>query len=88
VTANDYMSQIYSATGTKLIDGHPLYSGIDGHIRLAHEIGAALPDFTPSEQQTILSASYSAVYVRACNLRPILDARGWIREIINGRIWR
>ena len=84
MTARDYLDRVHAAAGTKLIDGHPIYSGADGHRRLAREIGAALRDFTPAEQREVLTGSYSAVYVRACNLRPALDAGEWAAEIKKG----
>jgi hypothetical protein len=84
MNAKDYMNRMYAATGTKLIDGHRTYSGKDGHLRLAREIGAALPDFTAAEQREILTASYSTIYIRACNLRPALDAKEWVEEIKKG----
>jgi hypothetical protein len=86
MTAHDYMSRILSAAGTKLIDGNPLYSGREGHLRLAREIGAALRDFSAKEQETIRSSSYSVIYVRSCYLQPILDARDWIAEIDKGAL--
>jgi hypothetical protein len=83
--AADYMSRMHEALGTMLIDGHPTYSGRAGHLRLAREIGAALPDFEEKEQKDILTASYGAVYVRACNLRPLLDAKEWTKEMLTER---
>jgi len=82
--AQDYMNRMYHACGTKLIEDG-LYGGRDGHLRLAREIGASLPDFTPKEQKDIIAGSYSTIYVRACNLRPILDAKEWIGAMLVGQ---
>ena len=80
-----YMADMRNALGTMLIDGQNyLYSGRNGHIRLAHEIGYALNDFKPNEQEEILTGSYSCIYVRACFLNPILDAKEWISEMRKG----
>lgn len=83
-TATDYMDRMYAAVGTKLIGGRSPYSDKDGHLRLAREIGAALPDFPAKEQEEILKASYSRIYVRACSLRPRLDSKAWIKELKKG----
>ena len=84
MTANDYMGQIYSACEDKLISGG-LYGGREGHLRLAREIGYALNDFDLNGQKTIISGSYSTIYVRACVLKPILDAKEWISELLCGK---
>ena len=77
--ARDYMTRMYNAIGDKLINPHSIYSGRDGHERLAREFGYALNDFNEEGRQEILHGSYSAIYVRGCNLKPILDAKEWIR---------
>ncbi len=82
--ANEYMRRMFRACGNKLIaDG--LYGNRDGHLRLAREIGAALPDFNDEGQKEILSSSYSVIYVRACLLRPILDAKEWVGAMQLGK---
>jgi len=75
------MYNIYKACGVQLIS-NGLYSGREGHLRLAREIGYALRDFSREEQTEIIKSSYSTIYVRACFLKPILDAKDWIGEII------
>lgn len=74
----EYMDNIRNAAGTKLVESDGLYSGREGHIRFAHEVGYALNDFGVKEQDELLHSSYSNVYVRACFLKPILDAGEWI----------
>lgn len=76
--AKEYMDNIRSAAGTKLIEAEGLYSGKNGHIRFAREVGYALNDFDEKGQREILHDSYSAIYVRACFLKPILNANEWI----------
>ena len=80
----DYMDRMYNAIGTTLIDGNPIYGDRDGHLRLAREIGYALNDFTEAEQREILTSSYGTIYVRACRLKPILDAKEWTAEMRKG----
>ncbi len=82
--ANKYMREIWQACGTKLVTDS-LYGDRDGHLRLAREIGAALPDFNDEGQKAILMGSYSVIYVRACFLRPKLDAKEWIGAMRIGR---
>lgn len=78
MTVKEYMDNIRNAAGTKLIESNGLYSGREGHIRFAHEVGCTLNDFDIKEQEEFLHNSYSSVYVRACFLKPILDAGEWI----------
>lgn len=72
------MESIRNACGMKLVEPNSIYYGLDGHVRLAHEIGYALNDFCETDRQEILKGSYSCIYVRACFLKPILDAKEWI----------
>lgn len=81
MTANEYMDNIFSACGDKLLAPDSPWSGKEGHLRLAREIGHALCDFTEKEQSEIIKASYSKIYVRACLIKPLLDAKEWINEI-------
>lgn len=81
----EYFSQMSANSMQHLIAKEGLYSGKEGHLRFAHECGAAIPDFTEKEQKEFLSASYGALYVRACDLRPILDAKEWIAGLCVGR---
>lgn len=78
MTVKEYMDNIRNAAGIKLIEADSLYSGRDGHIRFAHEVGYALNDFNVKEREELLHSSYSNIYIRACFLKPILDAREWI----------
>ena len=82
--AKRYLSLMAEAIGTKLIDGHALYSGIEGHKRIAREIGIALGDFCEIGQKEILSSSYSAIYVKCCALKPLMDAKDWCAEMKTG----
>jgi len=82
---SDYIERIYMACMANyenlfILDG-ALYKGVEGHKRLAREIGYALNDFPYDEAMSILQSSYSGIYVRACLLKPILDAKEWNEEI-------
>ena len=84
--ANEWMDKLYIACmrhGALLHGGS--YSGKDNHIKFAHETGYALNDFSEEAQNEILHSSYSIIYVRACNLRPLLNAKEWISEMLIGK---
>lgn len=73
-----YIYNMRLAALNHLLNPNSIYYGIEGHKRLAREIGYALNDFTEKERQEILHSSYSCIYVIGCNLKPILDAKEWI----------
>lgn len=83
--AECYLSAMAAAIGTKLVEPASLYSGKEGHLRLARECGYALNDFDQEGQRLILSASYSHIYVKSCFLRPILSAKQWNRAMNAGK---
>lgn len=83
--AERYLSAMASAVGIKLAEPASLYSGKEGHLRLARECGYALNDFNQEGQRLILSASYSCIYVRSCFLRPVLSAKQWNRGMKAGK---
>ena len=76
--ARKYISDMASGVKMQLSNPNSLYYGLEGHKRLARECGYALNDFDKEGQDTILKTSYSALYVRGCNLKPLLDAKEWI----------
>ena len=80
ITAKEYLSGMQSAVKKNglLIKPDTIYSGIEGHRRLAREIGFALNDFSKKDQEEIIHSSYSTIYVIGCNLKPLLDAKEWI----------
>ncbi len=84
--AQDYMNRMHRACTIHDINrpDSPYY-GREGHLRLARETGPSLLDFDEANQNMILSASYGVIYVRACHLKPILDAKEWIAEILSGK---
>lgn len=45
MSPKQYMESIRNACGMKLVEPNSIYYGLDGHVRLAHEIGYALNDF-------------------------------------------
>lgn len=82
-----YMENIRNAVVSNyslLMEGG-IYFGEEGHLRLARECGYALNDFDNNGQQAILHDSYGAIYVRICNLKPILDAKEWINAMRKGQ---
>ena len=82
--AKEYLNKMYLAIGDKLVSPDSIYSGKEGHLRLAREMGCALSDFTEQGRDEILKSSYSSIYVRGTNLKPILDAKEWINEMLKG----
>jgi len=82
--AKEYMNKMYLAIGDKLVNPNSIYSGKEGHLRLAREMGCALSDFAEQGRDEVLKSSYSNIYVRATNLKPILDAKEWINEMLKG----
>ena len=79
--AKKYLDNMDNAIGTLLIEPDGIYSGREGHERFARECGYALNDFCESDRTEIASASYGKLYVKHCNLKPILDAKEWINEM-------
>ena len=57
----------------------------EGHLKLARETGFALNDFNETDQNEILQASYGAIYIKACCLKPILDSKEWIEMMLKGK---
>ena len=76
--AQEYMDGMDFAIGGKLIDPDSIFYGRAGHERMAREFGYDLNDFNEHDQRELLSASYGRLYVKHCNLKPILDAKEWI----------
>lgn len=76
--AKKYLDNMDSAIGDLLINPNSLYYGRDGHERFARECGYALNDFNEEDRKEICSASYGKLYVKHCNLAPLLNAKEWI----------
>ena len=76
--AKKYLDNMDNAIGTLLIEPDGVYFGREGHERFARECGYALNDFDETDRAEIASASYGKLYVKHCNLKPILDAKEWI----------
>lgn len=83
--AKEYMTKMRSVSSRHLNNPNSIYYGKDGHLRFARECGYALNDFDETAQREILSVSYGIIYVTGCNLKPILDAKEWIKEMKRGR---
>ena len=75
--ADVYIKNIKNAIGSKLIQSDSIYTGKDGHLKFAKEIGYALADFNKEEVIYIENISYNKIYVTACNLKPLLDSKQW-----------
>ena len=76
--AKKYLDDMDSAITDKLVNPDSIYYGIAGHERFARECGYALNDFSKTDRTEIASASYGKLYVKHCNLKPILDSKEWI----------
>lgn len=76
--AKQYLDNMDVAITDKLINLNSIYYGREGHERFARECGYALNDFIEADRTEIASASYGKLYVKHCNLKPILDAKEWI----------
>ena len=83
--AERYIIKMDKAIGDKLINPDSIYFGKEGHERFARECGYALNDFNESDRKDICSSSYGRLYVKHCNLNPILDAKEWI-DIMRSQI--
>ncbi len=81
--SNNYIYNMRNAVGNKLIE-LGVYSGKEGHLKLAKEIGYALADFNDKEVKNIKGSSYGSIYVIGCNLKPILDAKEWVNGLNEG----
>lgn len=79
--AKDYIHNMRNAVGCHLINPDSVYFGKEGHLRFARECGYALNDFDKQGQEEILHGSYSGIYVIGCNLKPLLDASEWTKEM-------
>lgn len=84
--ASRYLFAMRAAAGDKLIKPEGIYSGREGHLRLARECGYALNDFDRKGQTYILQGSYSTIYVSACLLLPILSATEWRAGLLAGKM--
>lgn len=84
VMFQEYMSRIGRASARHCAEGG-LYAGKDGCLRLAREVGYALPDFSTrkSDLFDMMSRTYSGICVIAYNLKPPIDAKQWNNEMVS-----
>ena len=75
--AQEYINQMVVASTKHLISTEGIYSGKEGHMRFAREVGAAIPEFTTEEQKHFAQNSYGALYIKSCYLKPIISAKEW-----------
>lgn len=71
-----------------LPDGYYGRNGKEGHLRLAREMGHVLADMEGKERQDFLQASYGAIYVRACDLKPMLDGKEWVNMMLQAEEYK
>lgn len=83
VMFQEYMSKISRAAARHCVEGG-LYAGKDGCLRLAREVGYALPDFSTRKGDLfdMMSRTYSGICVIAYNLNPPIDAKKWNNEMV------
>lgn len=83
--AREYTAAVRNAISLIHRDCH-LYQGEEGAKRLAREYGAGLSDFPEKEAWEALRASYTELCVRGYDLRPPIDAKEWIAEVM--KAWK
>lgn len=62
--------------------------GKEGHLRFAREVGYCIPDMSEQEQKEFPSISYGALYVRACDLKPVLSGKEWATILTQAAAYR
>ena len=63
-----------------------VFAGEEGCIRLAREVGCAIPDFTKDwrEINDCIQGTYSGICVICYNLKPPVDAKTWFEAMREG----
>ena len=79
----EYMESVYDALKSNYSNMREFYDGKKGALRLAREFGYGLNFLSSKEQKNILSSSYSFLCVRFYDLRPPIDAKEWIDEMLS-----
>ena len=82
MTAREYTDALVPAIIRHCLEDNGIYRGKDGALRLAREYGYGLTNFAEKEAKEELQSSYSRLCVRAYNLKPPIDNREWVCEII------
>lgn len=82
-TAKEYMENVYHALMGNRKNLMQLYEGKNGCLRLAREFGYGFNDFPKDQHRDIISSSYGYLCVRFYNLKPPVDAKDWVKEIIS-----
>jgi len=77
----DYIKQVSNALKISLSQSN-VYSGKDGALRLAREVGSCLNDSPDDEARAYFDRSYNEVCVIGYNLKPPIDKREWDNEIM------
>jgi hypothetical protein len=81
-TAKEYTDKMYNVLMGNRQNLMSIYEGKNGALRLAREYGYGLNDFTEKERKDIIGSTYGALCVRFYNLKPPIDAKQWVTEII------
>jgi len=84
-TASEYTNKIYQgilSNWNNLMAEGCMYHGVEGAKRLAREYGRGLSDFPKKEATGEIGSSYSILLVRLTNLKPPIDAKVWVKEIM------
>lgn len=81
--ASKWLNEMDCVIGIQLINPDSIYYGRAGHERFARECGYALNDFSESVRHDIISQTYGKLYVKHCDLKPILDNREWVNLMLS-----
>ena len=76
-----YLRDLKNTLGEISADG--IYSGREGALRLAREIGASLTDFSPEVALKAARDAYIKTVVPGYRLKPPIDAKEFYNEVIN-----
>jgi hypothetical protein len=82
MTAREYTEDLYKSAMWHCLNSTGLFYGKEGALKLAKEYGYGLACFPEKEAKEELQSSYSRLCVRAYNLKPPIDNREWVCEII------
>ena len=83
VMFQEYMDKIRRAAMRHCLEDGGLYAGKDGCLRLAREVGYALPDISRRKDDLfeMMRSTYGGVCVIAYDLKPPIDAKAWLNEM-------
>lgn len=81
----DYCSRMRNACMRHCASGG-IFADAEDCVKLARQIGYAIPDFTEDELEIrqLISGTYSDLCVRLYNLNPPIDAKRWNNAVFEG----